>query len=192
MIMIVGGRRIDAHNATVRRFPLRNLGMVRERLRVALDQCSPTVMISSAAAGADLLALEEARRRGIRRRVFLPFSPERFRQTSVSDVPGDWGPMFDEICAHLQGSQDLVVMAENRGRKPNDSAYLTTILTMLDDAVSLSGHSRESEQQPHSTTHDIIALAIWDGVSRGANDMTAHFISEAHARGIQVIEVSTL
>ena len=36
-----------------------------------------------------LVALEQAKQLGVRRRIMQPFAPERFRETSVVDRPDD-------------------------------------------------------------------------------------------------------
>src|SRR5581483_516289 len=82
MIIALAGRRIDARDSASRRFPPENITMVRERLGMLFKAQQAEVLISSAACGADLLALEEAGAQGMRRRIVLPFSAERFRTTS--------------------------------------------------------------------------------------------------------------
>ena len=49
-----------------------------------------SVLVCSAACGADLIALQAAGRVSLRRRIVLPFEPSRFRDSSVVDRPGDW------------------------------------------------------------------------------------------------------
>jgi hypothetical protein len=57
-----------------------------------------------------LLALRAAKVLGLRRRLVLPFSVEAFRDTSVTDRPDDWGPLYDELIAAARQTDDLVVM----------------------------------------------------------------------------------
>lgn len=52
--------------------------MVRQRLVDMLAAERADALVRSAACGADLIALEEAERLGIRRCVVLPFSPDQF------------------------------------------------------------------------------------------------------------------
>ncbi len=65
------------HEAT--RFPLHAVPLVRERVSDLLQREHAKALVSSAACGADLIALEQAERLIVRRRVVLPFAPERFR-----------------------------------------------------------------------------------------------------------------
>jgi hypothetical protein len=56
------------------------------------------------------VALEGAQRLRLRRRTVLPFLPERFRKTSVTDRPGDWAGAFDRLIAAAEATGDLVVL----------------------------------------------------------------------------------
>src|SRR5947209_320182 len=98
MVIALAGRRIDAPNAETPRFPLENREKVGNRIRDFLAEHGATALVCSAACGADLLALEAAEELGLRRRILLPFAPDRFRATSVTDRPGEWGPLFDHAC----------------------------------------------------------------------------------------------
>src|SRR3954454_21697157 len=96
-VVALAGRRMDAPGTEPPRFPLENVPVVRQRLAAMLAKESAVALGFSAACGANLIALEEAERLALRRRIVLPFSPERFRETSVVDRPGDWGPVFDRL-----------------------------------------------------------------------------------------------
>ena len=89
-VIALAGRRIDAADTNPPRFPLEAVPTVRRRLADLLAKERAVALVCSAACGADLMALEEAERLGLRRRIVLPFPPERFRKTSVIDRPGDW------------------------------------------------------------------------------------------------------
>src|SRR6267378_3813558 len=94
VVVALAGRRIDLPGTQPPRFPLDNIGTVGRRFAEALDKVHAVALVCSAACGADLVALEQAERLGLRRRIVLPFRRERFRSTSVTDRPGDWGPLF--------------------------------------------------------------------------------------------------
>jgi len=112
MILAVAGRRIDGSDAKDSHFPLHNVDLVRQRMRSLLHASAATTMVSSAACGADLIALSEARELTLRRRIILPFARDRFRITSVADRPGNWGPLYDEILDEAEASGDLIVLEE--------------------------------------------------------------------------------
>ena len=106
----LAGRRIDAPDAETPRFPLANVPLVRDRLRAFFVERGAGTLVCSAACGADLVALEAAESLGMRRRIVLPFDPARFRQTSVTDRPGDWGPTYDRLVETARREGDLVVL----------------------------------------------------------------------------------
>jgi hypothetical protein len=178
MVMAVAGRRIDAPGADSPRFPSSHVGVVGERLRQLLLEHRPDVLVSSAACGADLVALAQAEGLGIRRRIVLPFSPERFRTSSVTDRPGDWGPVFDRLTREAISSSDLIVLEEEA---PDDSAsYESANRRIIDEALRLTPPGR-----------DPMAVLVWEGASRGDDDLTAAFGREAARRGCEVVHVPT-
>lgn len=179
MIIALAGRRIDAVDATQVRFPLSRSATVRDRIRATLMNREASALVGSAACGADLLALDVATELGLRRRVVLPFSPQRFRETSVVDRPGDWGVLFDALIHNVTQSGDLAVLGDKEG----DDVYAAVNEAILDEAQKLSRSSGES---------GVLAVIVWDGGSRGAGDLTEAFAISARARGIEVAEVLTV
>src|SRR3954453_19171963 len=109
-VIALAGRRGDAAGTDPPRFPPEAVPAVRQRLADLLTKERAVALVCSAACGADLVALEEAERLGLRRRIVLPFPPERFRKTSVNDRPGDWGPVFDRLVAAAGATGDLIVL----------------------------------------------------------------------------------
>jgi hypothetical protein len=178
MIIALAGRRVDAAGAKPARFPLQNVDLVRTRVRAMLEAQGAKVLVCSAACGADLLALSEAGSLDLRRRIVLPFDRKRFRDTSVMDRPGDWGAEYDRILDDVQAKGDLVMTETTADLEE----YSAANLAILDEAASLA-------KQLHYPT---CAALVWDGVSRGAHDITEQFGIEARKRGLAVIEVKTL
>jgi hypothetical protein len=178
MIIALAGRRVDVPDAEKDRFPLKNVESVRTRVRSLLKETGATAVVSSAACGADLIALSEAGQLGLRRRVILPFERKRFRETSVTDRPGNWGPMYDQIIDAVEAAGDLVVLQS----LSDNEAYSATNHAILEEAVALA----KAVHQP------AIAVLIWDGVSRGDHDLTEEFGAEAGRRGQAVREVRTV
>ena len=72
-IIALAGRRIDTPGTNPPRFPLDSVPLVRARIAELLRVERAAAVVASAACGADLIALEEAERIGIRRRIVLPF-----------------------------------------------------------------------------------------------------------------------
>jgi hypothetical protein len=178
MIIALAGRRVDTAGAKPPRFPLENVDLVRTRVRAMLETQGAKVLVCSAACGADLIALSEAGSLGLRRRIVLPVHRKRFRDTSVTDRPGDWGAEYDRILDDVQAKGDLVVMETTTDAE----AYSAANLAILDEAASLA-------KQLHYAT---CAALVWDGVSRGVHDITEEFGIEARKRGLAVIEVRTV
>src|SRR5438270_11295822 len=114
-VIALAGRRIDAPDAKATRFPLDAVPLVHQRLRELFRQEQADALVCSAACGADLIALDEAGRLGIRRRIVLPFAPDRFRETSVIDRPGGWCPLFHPLMDEAGKAGQVVVLdAGNR------------------------------------------------------------------------------
>jgi hypothetical protein len=180
-VVALAGRRIDAQDGDgPARFPPANAAAVGERIAAALRRLQARTLVSSAACGADLLALEAAGELGIRRVVVLPFAADRFREVSVTDRPGGeerWGPAFDRVLRELPAG-DLVVLA---GSGESTEAFSAVNERLLDEAIELAG-----------TDGRAVALIAWDGASRDGDDLTAHFAEGARSRGMEVEEVSTL
>lgn len=186
MIVTLAGRRIDAHNAQITRFPLGLSSIVRKRIHSLLVEQKATTLVSSAACGADLLALDVAGELGIRRRVILPFEAERFRALSVIDRPGEWGNLFDRIITEVRAKKDLIFLHE---RRADEVKFVRTNASILDEAISLA-RSRLLER--HRTMPEkIVAVIVWEGRSHGKDDITVDFAKEATARSIPIIEIAT-
>ena len=117
-------------------------------------------MVSSAACGADLLAQKAARELGIERHIILPFGREKFRETSVTDRPGEWGELFDEICDEAERDGNLIILEgfENAEEK----AYSAVTTEILEYAGNLQSNDEK-----------ILAVAVWEGKAKDEKDETA-------------------
>ena len=67
-VIVEAGRRVDAPGAEAANFPSSNVGEVEQLIQHLLTREKPIAFVSSAACGADLLALDVA---GDMRRVFV-------------------------------------------------------------------------------------------------------------------------
>jgi hypothetical protein len=179
MVIALAGRRVDALGAAPPRFPAANVTAVRARIRVLLREQQALALVCSAACGVDLLALEAAAGLGIRRRIVLPYTRGRFRDTSVVDRGGDWGARFDAMVDAAEASGDLIVLGYAEGA---ETTYLATNTAILEQAAWLA-------EQWH---HPVGAAVVWDGTARGEDDVTAAFLREAQHRGFPVWHVATL
>jgi hypothetical protein len=156
---------------------------IRRSFEVACKRClvptRPTRWCAPPGCGAELIALDVAGVLELRRRVVLPFAPERFRQTSVTDRPGDWGPLFDRIIGEVRAEGDLVVLGLHEGDLPT---YAAANEAILNEAEALAG----------GEPWQVVAVIVWEGRVRGPDDLTEAFATLARARGHAVREVLTV
>jgi hypothetical protein len=185
-VIALAGRRIDAPEAPTPRFPLASVPLVRERLRALLAERQVQALVCSAACGADLVALEAAGELGLRRRVVLPFDAVKFRGTSVTDRPGDWGPLYDRVTEAVWQAGDLV---EIEGAGEGAAAYGAANERIVEEALGLAGVRPGSNAVAFRTALGVI---VWEGQSRGPDDATEQFATSARRRGLEVAEVLTV
>lgn len=185
MIVTLAGRRIDPQNALVARFPLEKSADVRDDIEKLLKDSQATALVSSAACGADLLALEAAGQLGIRRRIVLSFEPDHFRSFSVTDRPGNWGTLYDRIIREVETAGDLVLLHEEND---DDATLIRANGVILDEAQKLA---HEAALEANTETGDVLAVLVWEGKPGGSGDITAAFRAEARARSIPTAEILT-
>lgn len=178
MIVALAGRRIDAPKADSKRFPAENADKVKQQIQDFFKEHNATALVSAAACGADILALEVAGELGIRRRIILPYDKKSFRASSVADRAGDWGERFDRIVAEVETHGDLV---EYFYDKDQEDTYYATNHDILDEAEEVATAAKQ----------ELTAAVIWNGESRGDDDVTAHFLEEARRRDLNVTEIMT-
>ena len=194
-VVAFAGRRIDPHRIdpqltaggreappAVERFPAENATRVGAEIARVLEALGARWLVSAAACGADILALEAAAGLGLRRRVVLPAPPAVFRESSVIDRPGDWGTRYDRIIAAVTLTGDLVLHTPPCAGLDDLPVYFAANLAILDEAARIA--SEESRE--------LQALVAWNGHSRGADDVTAHFLDEARRRHLPVTAILTL
>jgi hypothetical protein len=184
VIVAVAGRRIDAAGARPPRFPLANRRLVARRIASALRRVEAGTLVSSAACGADLLALAAARKLGIRRRIVLPYEREWFLEDSVIDRPGRWATLYNQLCDEACAARDLVTLRQPRG---TERAFRAATDAVVAQALKLA--RRESRTDPAAA---LTALIVWEGAPRGPDDMSAYMVERMHQAGARVVEVLTL
>ncbi|HZC05725.1 MAG TPA: hypothetical protein VE338_08790 [Ktedonobacterales bacterium] len=184
MIVAVAGRRIDAPGAQPPRFPLTRRSQTRRKITAALRRLDATVVVSSAACGADLLALDAARALGLRRRIILPYRPEWFLADSVTDRPGHWKALYESLIAEARATGDLVALDYPRG---SDDAFRAVNENIVSEAQRLA--QRESPSDPSAALGGLI---IWEGAPRGPDDITQHLKERLEQAGGRVERVLTL
>lgn len=164
----LAGRRIDAAGEP-KRFPAERIPAVKIALHDLFQKEQLQILVSSAACGADLLALEIAMQLSMRCHVVLPFAPDKFRVTSVIDRPGDWGELYDIIIKKVIYDQTLVVL-DGDG---NDAAlYTAATKRIIHDALLMA-----APRLP-------LAVTVWEGKPKKGVDATADFRDTAKIEGL--------
>jgi len=177
-IIALAGRRVDAEGSKDRRFPSGSAPTVAQRIRNMLLATASTGVVSSAACGADILTLEGAAELGLSRRVILPFPRDRFRATSVVDRGEEWGVRFDAILEELD-KEDIVELTLEGS---DDQAYAAANVRILEEAAALATAANQRA----------LAAVVWNGLSRGASDLTDAFRRLAVEKKLETITVPTL
>jgi hypothetical protein len=173
-VLVQAGRRVDAPDASVARFPPSNVDAVRQKIRKYFDESKPDFLVTSGASGTDLLALDVAGQLKIKRVVLLPSDPAVFRISSVVDRPGEWGEIFDRVVKEV--NVEILDVPEGQ------TGYLETNVRLLERAQTLSSSNNTVAR----------ALVVWDKKLRGPDDVTGHFLAQARLRRMPVVEISIL
>lgn len=174
MLLVHAGNRVDLPGRETPRFPPSMVPLVRRRVAEVLEELRPSAVVSAAAAGADLIVLEEAARLGIPTHVALPLGVAHFRSKAVEDLGPDWEGRYDRILDHAAAHGTVHI--EDRG--DSDAWYMHGNETILDRAAELAG------------TEPVYALVIrphGGGSDRSATDA---FAESAAARGWPVVELA--
>jgi len=173
-VLALAGRRTDAA-----RFPPQNESRVREALMDVFSREAVQLLVSSAARGADILAIEVAHALGIPNLIILPFEKEKFRRTSVTDGTqaeqgvANWGRRFDSVMREAEERGQVIVIAAD----PSMSPYRAATHEIVREAKK-----RAAEQHAR-----FLAIAVWDGESRGKDDHTAGFLDLARNEGATIL-----
>jgi hypothetical protein len=182
-VIALAGRRIDAPDTNSPRFPLEHVPLVRRRIVHLLSEEHTEALVCSAACGADLIALEEAERLGLRRRIVLPFPPRRFRETSVTDRPGNWGPAFDRLIAAAEVTGDLVILSSTGA--DDDAAYAAANQAIVREAETLARATLDG------TRFRLVAVIVWEGSARVGTDASGGLLNLAMKAGFEERSILT-
>ncbi|MGD9705071.1 MAG: hypothetical protein AB7Q42_11420 [Acidimicrobiia bacterium] len=173
MLLVHAGNRVDLPGRGTPRFPPALVPLVRRRVAQVLTDLRPRGVVSAAAAGADLIVLEEAIEAGITIHLALPLGVEQFRARAVEDLGGDWAERYDRVLA--EATEHGTVHIENRG---NDEDWFTEgNETILDRAEMLSDGD------------SIYALVVRPHSGESLPSATDRFAASAAKRGWPVIEL---
>jgi len=160
-VVALAGRRTDASDTQTSRFPLKSIERVRKELQHLFLAARTEKLVCSAACGADLVALEVAGELGIERHVIIPFSVPEFRRISVTDRPGAWGPLYDQVMAAVSAQGLLQLLGRDT---TDDAAFSLTNKAIIKQAQLLAGGGIP------------LAVVVWEGESQEPIDATREFL----------------
>lgn len=173
MLLVHAGNRIDLANRAVARFPPNQVPVVRDRVGRLLDALRPSGVVSAAAAGADLIVLEEAIHRGLDIHVIMPIAPDEFVKQSVSDAGAEWVNRFDGVLSHISTRpRSSVVQGDGAA---GDAWYLAANDELLRRAESVAGGEI------------IVALAVRPPEGETPPSVTDDFVARAERLGLLVL-----
>lgn len=175
-IACLAGRRIDPNDRETPRFPLQCAPAVGEAIAAVLKEQKIARLVCAAACGADILGLEACQALDIPATIILPYAAAEFREVSVTDRPGDWGPRFDRVVARARTQSDLIELGYERSDKNAFSEVNQKIVSRVSGA-----NAREK-----------FAIIVWEGLAHGEDDFTADLAEHAGAKGLKIIEILTM
>ena len=172
VLVVQAGNRIDGPDRARARFPSDRERAVADRLGELLDVLVPEGVVTSAAAGADLLMVEAADKRQVPVHLVLPFPRARFRVMSVEDRGARWVAAFDQALARADESGSLVEL----DLEPDVDGLHAGNQALLDHA---SARARTG----------LLAVAVRPAGGDDPPSVTDDFVRRAGDAGLFVIEV---
>jgi hypothetical protein len=101
VLLVHAGNRIDLADRPMARFAPSEVPMVADRVAHVLGTLQPFAVVSAAAAGADIIVLEQAIRLGIAVHIVLAIGRHDFVEQSVADAGPEWVQRFDAVLEHV-------------------------------------------------------------------------------------------
>jgi tetratricopeptide (TPR) repeat protein len=176
-VLVYAGHIVDRPGRPAPRFPPGHETAVGEQVVAALARFPQAVTFGSAAAGFDLLVLEEAQRRGFATHVVLPYAQGPFREDCVAlGVAGDWPRRFEAVLA--RAASVSVVSPARLSWGGASIEYANTVVLGLARAYARRLESR------------VEGLALWDGKSGDGPGGTAWNVERWRAAGVAVSVLS--
>ena len=177
MRVVHAGNRVDADVGTnPRRFPASQVPVMRERLGRLLESLRPEVVVSAAAAGADLLLLQEALRLGFAVHVVLPSRREMFRERSVVDRGDVWIESYDRVLDVVARRPDSCALVEH-DLPAIPEGYREGNQVVLDHARDLTGGGA------------LLAVAVRPRDRGTPTSVTDDFVERARSQGVTCIDL---
>ena len=177
MIVIHAGNRVDEPHRKVARFPADRVQLLRGRLDSLLRVLAPEGIVTSAAAGADLVLVEAALERSLPVHLVLPFERAQFRQTSVSDRGSPWERSFDEaLDAAAHEPQNSLMSLD---LPVTEEAFRTANQAIIERGKALAPDR-------------VLAVAVRHRTDEDPPTVTDDFVRQAETSGLFIIEIDPL
>jgi len=175
VLIVHAGNRIDAPDRREPRFPASQVGLVAQRVGRLFDVMQPAGVVSAPAAGADLIVLDEARRRGIPLHVFLPIDVDEFVRASVGDHDPEWLGLFEAVMDHAR--DDTRCSVRSAGGTVHADWYLRAQQALLAHATEVAAGDL------------VVALTIRPPAGETPHSATDEFADRAGRAGLIVLTV---
>jgi ABC-type sugar transport system substrate-binding protein len=172
VLVVHAGNRIDGPDRARARFPSDREPAVADRLGELLDVLAPEGVITSAAAGADLLIVEAAEKRQIPVHLVLPFPRARFCAVSVRDQGPRWVSAFEHAVERADRASTLVEL----DLEPDVDGLLAGNQALLDRASALARTG-------------LLVVAVRPAGGEVPPSVTDDFVRRAGDAGLFVIEI---
>ncbi len=169
-VIVFAGHMLD-HSPGMTRFPASHEDAVRREIRQAILRVNGLVGYAAAAAGSDILFLEEMDKLGLEVNIILPVEVSDFKEQSVLPCGEEWGTRFD-------------AMLERAARvKVVDRYHETTFANSLEFCNKiLTGIARIRAEQLGTS---LVPLAVFDGNQPGGVGGTGSVLQNWRRKNLQ-------
>jgi len=170
VLLVHAGNRIDTAGRRSVRFTEKEVPTVAATVAHLLAALRPSAVVSAAAAGADLIVLDEAIQAGVAVHVVLPIGRAAFVERSVADAGREWVEGFDAVVAHANDDPQCSIVEGDAA--PDTSWYLAghdqllrraEVVACGDVVVALTIRPPEGETPP-SVSDAFVARAERSGL----------------------------
>ncbi len=181
-VLLFSGHMVDAPDRPTARFPADKVPIAADEIAKALDRLEASeedLALCQAAAGGDLLFIEQCQQRGVRCQILLPFAePEFIERSVIPSVDGDmWRNRFFEMKAKLQNP--IRIMPDELGPLPRGvDPYERCNLWLLYTALACG-------------MDKVRFIALWNGGGGDGPGGTQHMYDEVRRRTGRVTWIDT-
>jgi hypothetical protein len=174
VLVVHAGNRIDGPERAQPRFPPHRELAVGDRLGELLDLLAPEGVVTSAAAGADLLLVEAAIKRQVPIHLVLAFPRSQFRAVSVEDQGRRWTASFDAALDWVEG---------------DDASSVVELDLDTHAAVFHAANEALLARAAELCRTGVLAVAVRPPGSEVPPSVTDEFVRGAEEAGLFVLEI---